>query len=116
MAHDGRTWQHWGQRKSHTVSRRRPRPPSPWARSMVQWRRILPPLSESEVKIGDSGSSDIEMNVVPRRTRAIPMVELHRLGVPSMRVVVTTPVAQVDASDERHVSSAWLPTPDDDHL
>jgi hypothetical protein len=64
---------------------------------MVQWRRILPALSKGEVKIGDSGSSDLQVNVVPGRTKSVSTVELHHLRVSSMHVVVTTPVAQVDA-------------------
>ena len=44
------------------------------------------------------------------------MVEFDCLRVSSVQVVVTTPVAQVDAPNERHISMARLPTPDDDQL
>src|SRR5450759_5626847 len=95
VAHVGRTRQNRGQGTSHPVSGRRSRPPSPWARGMVQWRRILPALPEGEVKIGDCGTANLQLNVVPGRTRSVSTVELYHLRVSSMHVVVTTTVAQV---------------------
>ena len=70
---------------------------------MVERGRVLPALAERPRKIADGGTVHLELDVVPRRSRAVPRIELDRLLVAAVLGVVAATVAQVDPADEGDV-------------
>ena len=67
---------------------------------MFQRSRIVPPLSEGFDKVANGGASDLGLDVVPGRTFAVHRVETLGLRVAFVALVVPTPVAEIDATDE----------------
>ena len=87
-----------GRRGSFAIRERRaPR------RTVVQRRRVTPSLPERELDIRDRRAVDLELHVVPRRTRPVAGVDVCGLLVAAVVAVVVTSVAQVDAAHECHV-------------
>ena len=70
---------------------------------MVQRRRVVPALAERVEDVCHRGAADLGHRVVPRRGRAVPLVERRGLGIAGVGRVVATAVTEVDASDERDV-------------
>jgi hypothetical protein len=70
---------------------------------MIQRSRIVPPLTERLYEIGDGRTVNLGLYVVPRRSRAERRVELLGLRVAFMTLVVASPVAEVDPTDEGEV-------------
>ncbi len=70
----------------------------------TEWRRVLPALAECPRHVGDRGTAQRELHVVPRRRVAVALVpEVHGLRVAVMVGVVAATVREVDAADERNV-------------
>ena len=64
---------------------------------------IVPPFAERLNEIGDGRTVNLGLYVVPRRPRAERGVEHLSLRVAFMTLVVATPVAEVDATDEGEI-------------
>jgi hypothetical protein len=67
---------------------------------MVEWCRVLPAFAERIGEIADRRTSHLELNVVPGRSSAVPLVELNGLRVSLVTRVVVSAVAEVDTADE----------------
>jgi hypothetical protein len=83
---------------------------------MVERSRILPSLPERDIEISDCWSADLQLRVVPRRTWAVPMVELDGLGVSLVAAVISSSMAEVDPPDECHVTLGRGGVADDNEL
>ncbi|HEY6678038.1 MAG TPA: hypothetical protein VI411_03950, partial [Actinomycetota bacterium] len=64
---------------------------------------IVPPFAERLHEIGDGRTVNLGLYVVPRRSRAECGVDHLSLRVAFMALVVATPVAEVDATDEGEI-------------
>ena len=83
---------------------------------MVERRRIFPAFAERLAQLCHGWTTNFELYVVPRRPRAVTMVEYDRLGVPAVVTVVVSTVAEVHAADERDVVVRAGATPNHDEL
>jgi hypothetical protein len=83
---------------------------------MVERSRILPSLPERDIEISDCWSADFQLRVVPRRTWAVPMVELDGLTVSLVAAVISASMAEVDPPDECHVTVGGGGVADDNEL
>jgi hypothetical protein len=70
---------------------------------MVERRGILPALRERVQNVAHRRSPDLGHRVVPRRGRAVPLVQRRGLGIARVRCVITTAVTEIDAADEGDV-------------
>ena len=64
---------------------------------------VVPPFPERLRQIGDGRTVNLGLDVVPRWSRAERGVEHLGLRVAFMALVVATPVAEVDATDEGQI-------------
>jgi hypothetical protein len=71
--------------------------------SVVERRGIVPTFTERVRNVADRRSPDFELNVVPRRSIAVPGVEVDCLRVTLVPGVVVSAVAEVDPTDEGNV-------------
>ena len=69
----------------------------------LEWGLVVPPFPERLHEIGDGRTANLGLDVVPRRSRAERGVEHLGLRVAFMALVVATPVAEVDATDEGEI-------------
>jgi hypothetical protein len=83
---------------------------------MVERSRILPSLPESEIEIGNSGSSDFQLYIVPRGLAAVPPVELDGLVVSPVARVIPATVTEVDSPDECDITLGRGRVANDDEL
>jgi hypothetical protein len=83
---------------------------------MIERSWIFPSFPKREIKFTHGRSSNFELDVVPRGSRSIPRVQLDGLDVPTVAVVITTSVTEIDASDKRHVVINTRRMTDDDHF
>src|SRR4051794_36229299 len=79
---------------------------------MVEWRRIDPPFAERPGEVVDGRTSQLELQVVPRRARSVAPVELDGLRIALVIAVVVTPVADVEPSDEADIGRGHIANPD----
>src|SRR3954447_24395855 len=71
----------------------------------VEWVGVAPTLCERPRKVVDHRPAELDLHVVPGRTRTVVLVvELDHLRVTAVARVVTTTVAEVDPTDERDVT------------
>ena len=84
--------------------------------AMVERGRVVPPLAEGEGEIPDRRALDLELDVVPRRPFAVPVVDVDGLGIAPVVLVVVAAVAQIDAADEADVIVLPARVPQQDEL
>src|ERR1035437_7805798 len=83
---------------------------------MIQRRWILPTLVKRRLEISDCGPAGLELDVVQRGLGPVSLVQLDRLFIAVMRIVVASPVTEVDAAHERHVLMGSGPAPDQEQF
>jgi hypothetical protein len=67
---------------------------------MVEGCRVGPPLAERVFDLGDGRTPELQLYVVPRRTRTVSGIGVGGLFIAAVRTVIATTVAQIDATDE----------------
>lgn len=85
-------------------------------RTPVEGKRILPSLAERLGQITDHRSPDLHVQVVPRWSRAVPIIDGHDLGIALMAGVVMTSVTQVDPAHESDIVVGATPKAHHDQL
>src|SRR5206468_3012251 len=71
--------------------------------AMVERRRVLPAFTKRVLEIANRWAAHLELHVVPRRSGAVTVVELDRLGIACVSRVVVASVTQIDTALERNV-------------
>src|SRR5689334_3487306 len=71
--------------------------------AVIERCRVIPALAKGDVEIADCRSPYFQLDVMPRRSGAIALVEFDRLAVPGVARVVTSTMTQVDAAHEPDV-------------
>ena len=79
-------------------------------------RRVLPALTERVIEVAHRRASDADLDVMPRRVLAVPVVHLLGLHVSEMALVVAAAVAQVDPADEGDVATPCVYVADQHQL
>ena len=70
---------------------------------MLERRAVVPTFAEGLCQVAHGRSTHQRLHIVPGSAFPIPAVQALRLRVTAMMNVVPAPVAEIDASDERHV-------------
>ncbi|MHB8457148.1 MAG: hypothetical protein ACYDBS_05595, partial [Acidimicrobiales bacterium] len=83
---------------------------------MIEGSGILPSLPKSEVEICNCRSMYLELQVVPRGTGTIAMVELDQLVVSIVPGIITPTVGEIDPSDECDITLGRGRVADDHEL
>ena len=83
---------------------------------LFERRGVLPALAERVIEVAHRRASDADLDVVPGRVFAVPVVHLLGLHVAEMVLVVTAAMAQVDPAHECHVGAPCVRVADQDQL
>ena len=83
---------------------------------LFERRGVLPALTERVIEVAHRRAPDADLDVMPRRVVAVPVVHLLGLHVAEMALVVPAAVAQVDPPHERHVGAPCVHVADQDQL
>ena len=70
---------------------------------LIQRRRVGPAFAERVRDVTDDRPLQLELEVVPGRSIAVPIAEHDGLRVTVVTRIVVATVAEIDATDERHV-------------
>jgi len=112
----GRIGQHrWQQACASGLAEKSPYPGPPRV-PVIERSGVHPALAEGLIQVTDRRPPDLELHIVPGRTRPVSPIEDHGLRVALVALVVAPPVAEVDPADECDVLPGALPPPDDGQL